>query len=109
MLHINNLLDDLLKGVLDLLGVFALITKIFATLGYGAIFDLKKYMGTVILALMNLFIFTYHGMLTVIGRINSFKFMRKFKKVITVALETVQEDLGVSKGILSFTIPLGQQ
>jgi len=126
---VKNLFDELNDLVLKLveiimlfapIGVFALITKTFASLGYGAMFNLGKYMLTVIFALIIHFTITYLGMLTVIGRLNPLKFMRKFMKVITVAfstassnatipvtLETVQDDLGVSKGISSFTIPLG--
>ena len=126
---VKNLFEELNVLVLKLveiimlfapIGVFALITKTFATLGYGAMFNLGKYMFTVVFALIIHFAITYLGMLTVLGRLNPFKFMRKFMKVITVAfstassnatipvtLETVQQDLGVSKGISSFTIPLG--
>ncbi|WBW97505.1 dicarboxylate/amino acid:cation symporter [Oceanirhabdus sp. W0125-5] len=126
---VKNLFEELNVLVLKLveiimlfapIGVFALITKTFATLGYGAMFNLGKYMLTVVFALIIHFTVTYLGMLTVLGRLNPFKFMRKFMKVITVAfstassnatipvtLETVQDDLGVSKGISSFTIPLG--
>jgi Na+/H+-dicarboxylate symporter len=101
-------------------GVFALIAKTFATLGYSAMKPLAAYMFTVFLALFIHAIITYQGMLVTIGKLHPFKFFRNFSPAMLVAfstasssstlpvtLETAEERLGVDKNIGSFTLPLG--
>ncbi|MEA3424223.1 MAG: dicarboxylate/amino acid:cation symporter, partial [Bacillota bacterium] len=101
-------------------GVFALIAKTFATLGYSAMKPLAAYMITVFVALFIHAIITYQGMLVTIGKLNPFKFFKNFSPAMLVAfstasssstlpvtLETAEERLGVDKNIGSFTLPLG--
>ncbi len=101
-------------------GVFCLITKTMATLGYSAMKPLAMYMFTVIGALLLHALITYQGMLVVFTKMNPFNFFKRFSNAISVAfstassnatipvtMETVQEKFGVSKQISSFTIPLG--
>jgi Na+/H+-dicarboxylate symporter len=101
-------------------GVFCLITKTMATLGYSAMKPLAMYMLTVIGALLLHAIVTYQGMLVLFTRMNPINFLKRFSKVLSVAfstassnatipvtMEAVQDEFGVSKQISSFTIPLG--
>ena len=101
-------------------GVFFLIFKTFLTQGFGAIFELGEYFFTVLLVLLIHLIFTYGGILLIIGKINVFKFFSKMKNsmlfafstassaaTIPINLKTVEESLGVQKSVASFTVPLG--
>ena len=101
-------------------GVFALMAKTFATLGYKAMLPILAYMLTILLGLFLQLVITYGGLLSFVGRLNPMVFIRKFWPVMSVAfstsssnatlpvtLETVQEKLGASEEISSFTIPLG--
>ena len=127
--HIRNLFEEanvLVLKMVDLVmhlapfGVFCLITKTMATLGYSAMKPLALYMLTVIGALMLHAFVTYQGMLVFFTRMNPLKFFKKFSPALSVAfstassnatipatMETVQEEFGVSKQISSFTVPLG--
>lgn len=102
------------------LGVYGLISKTFATMGYSAILSLFKYfIGVVIILLVHCLV-TYQGILVLIGKYNPIKFFKKFSPTMMVAFSTasssaclpsslkcMQEGFGVSKSISSFTIPLG--
>lgn len=101
-------------------GVFCLVAKTFSTLGYDVMLPLGKYMITIVLALLIHALVVYQGMFVAFTRLNPIKFFKKFSEVISVAfstasssasipvtLETVQNKIGVSKNISSFTIPLG--
>ncbi len=101
------------------IGVFALITKTFATLGLSAIFSMLKYMLTVVLGLILQLFLVYMVLLTIFAKANPFKFLKKFFPVLGFAFSTSSsnatvpmninklEELGVSRKISSFTIPLG--
>lgn len=102
------------------IGVFCLMSKTFASLGYKAMGPILAYMITIILALLIHYLVVYNGILVGIGRLNPITFLKKFWPVMSVAfstsssnatlplnLKTVQEKLGASKEISSFTIPLG--
>lgn len=101
-------------------GVFCLMAKTFATLGYSAMGPILAYMVTLLLALALQVLIVYNGILTGLGRLNPITFIKRFWPVMSVAfstsssnatlpvtLKTVQEKLGASKEISSFTIPLG--
>lgn len=119
-------LNDLVMKIVDFImmlapyGVFALIAKTFSTLGFEAMFPLGKYMICVLLALLIHGFVTYFGLLTIIGKLNPIRFIKKFapamgvafstsssNATIPVTLETVTDKIGASKNIASFTIPLG--
>lgn len=102
------------------IGVFCLISKVFATQGLGVLLPLAKYMITVILALMIHLLFVYSGALKVVSRLSVVMFFKKFYSTLLVAfstassnatipvtMRTVTEKLGVSKSISSFSIPFG--
>ena len=101
-------------------GVFFLIFKTFLTQGFETIFELGEYFFTVLLVLIIHLIFTYGGLLLILGKINIFKFFSKMKNsmlfafstsssaaTIPINLKTVEENLGVKKSVASFTVPLG--
>ena len=102
------------------LGVFCLIAKTFAGIGFDAFVPMLKYMGSVILALAVQCFVVYQVMLFLFTRLNPFKFIKKFFPVMTFAfststsnatiplsIDTLYKKIGVSKQISSFTIPLG--
>lgn len=101
-------------------GVFCLIAKTFATLGYSAMQPIMMYMVTVMLGLLIHSLGTYQGLLMLLGRLNPIQFYKKFWPAMSVAfstsssnatlpvtLECTQDGLGCSKQISAFTIPLG--
>lgn len=120
----NSLNDIVMKMVMVIMefapfGVFALITNTFATVGFKAMGSLGKYMIAVMIGLLIHAVFSYMGMLSLIGRLNPIVFFKKFLPVIgvgfstsssnatlPVTIETV-EGMGVSKNVASFTLPLG--
>ncbi len=101
-------------------GVFCLIAKTFATLGYTAMQPIMMYMVTVLLGLLIHSLGTYQGLLLGLGHLNPIQFYKKFWPAMSVAfstsssnatlpvtLECAQDGLGCSKQISAFTIPLG--
>lgn len=101
-------------------GVFALISKTFATVGFDAIVPLLKYFFTVLIALLLHALITYMGMLKIVGKLDPIQFFKNFVPAMGVAfstasssgtlpvtLKTAQERCGASKSISSFTLPLG--
>ncbi len=120
--HLNDLMMKMVGLVMLLApyGVFCLIAKTFSGLGFAAMAPLAKYMLCVLGALLIHAAFTYTGMLVAFTKLNPITFFKKFSPAMSVAfstassgatlpvtLEVVEEKLGVSKGISSFTIPLG--
>lgn len=117
----NDIMMDMTMIVMKFapIGVFALIAKTFATLGLSAIFSMLKYMLTVVLGLGLQLFLVYMVLLTIFAKVNPFKFLKKFFPVLGFAFSTSSsnatvpmninklEELGVSRKISSFTIPLG--
>lgn len=102
------------------IGVFALISKTFAEIGFGAFKPLLKYMIAVMAALMVQCFIIYMGLLNAFTRLNPIIFIKNFVPVmefafstatsnatIPMSIETLADKMGVSKRISSFTIPLG--
>lgn len=100
-------------------GVFALITNTFSTVGADAIGSLVKYILVVLLGLLLHVVVVYGGSLKVFTKVSFMGFVRKFSKVAAVTFSTassnasvpvsleLMEEMGVSKSIRSFTIPMG--
>lgn len=100
-------------------GVFALITNTFSTVGVDAIGSLVKYILVVLLGLLLHVVLVYGGSLKVFTKFGFISFVRKFSKVAAVTFSTassnasvpvsleLMEEMGVSKSIRSFTIPMG--
>lgn len=101
-------------------GVFALIAKTMATLGWDLMPKLIAYMLCVVGALLIHALFTYQGFLYLFTRLNPIRFFKNFYPAMTVAfstasssatlpvtIETSEKRLGVSSKIASFCLPLG--
>lgn len=101
-------------------GVFCLIAKTFAEIGFDAFGSMLKYMGAVILALAIQCFGVYQLLLFLFTRLNPLRFIKKFFPVmmfafststsnatIPLSIETLEEKMGVSRKIASFTVPLG--
>ena len=101
------------------IGVFCLIAKTFATLGMDGLMPLSKYVACILLALAVQAFIVYPTLLVIFTRLNPIKFFKRFFSVmlfafsssssnatIPLTLEKLSE-MGVSKDVSSFTIPLG--
>lgn len=101
-------------------GVFCLMAELFATLGLSEIGRLLSYFFTVAGVLVLHLLVTYPVMLMVLGRLDVRQFFRQMREPMMVAfstssssatlpvtLRTVQQNLGVSREVASFSIPLG--
>lgn len=102
------------------IGVFCMIARTIATIGFDAFLPMLKYMGCVIFALLLQCLGIYQLLLFVFTRLNPFTFIKKFFPVmefafstsssnasIPLSIETLNDKLGVSSKISSFTVPLG--
>ena len=102
------------------IGVFCLLARTFANIGFDAFLPMVKYMLGVLLALAVQCLVVYMVLLTVFARINPVKFLKKFVSVMMFAfstatsnatiplnIETLEKKMGVDRRISSFTIPLG--
>ncbi len=118
----NDIMMEITTAVMKVapVGVFCLIAKTFAGIGFDAFVPMLKYMGSVILALALQCFVVYQVLLFLFTRLNPFRFIRKFFPVMTFAfststsnatiplsIDTLFKKIGVSKRISSFTIPLG--
>lgn len=118
----NELMMGMTNMVMSLapIGVFCMIARTFANLGFDAFVPLLKYMGSVTLALAVQCFVVYMILLIVFTRLNPFKFIKKFFPVMAFAfststsnatipmnIDTLEEKIGVSRKTSSFTIPLG--
>lgn len=127
--RLRDSLDDwnevIMKLVLMLMsvapiGVFCLMTTVFANMGFGGIFDLAKYFFNVVLVLVLHFALTYFLLLRFLAGLNPLRFFKDFYPVMVYAfstssssatlpitLETLEKKMGVRKEVASFTAPLG--
>ncbi len=101
-------------------GVFCLIAKTFATLGFDMFVPMLKYMSSVVLALGLQCFVIYMILLKLFTGLNPIRFIKKYLPVmgfafstatsnatIPLSIDTLERKMGVSKRISSFTIPLG--
>ena len=101
-------------------GVFCLLFTLFAKQGLGVIGDLALYMVTVLLVLFVHGLGVYPLLLQSFSRLNPLIFLQKMRNTqlfafstasssatIPVTLKAVEQRLGVSNRIASFTVPLG--
>lgn len=118
----NDLMMDMTMAVMKAapFGVFCLIAKTFAGIGFDAFIPMLKYMAAVFLALLLQGFGVYQILLKLFTGLNPIKFIRKFLPVmgfafstatsnatIPLSIETLDKKMGVSKKISSFTVPLG--
>ncbi|HAE39138.1 MAG TPA: dicarboxylate/amino acid:cation symporter [Candidatus Riflebacteria bacterium] len=101
-------------------GVFALIAKTFAAVGFDAMLPLLKYVLTVLAVLLLHMCLTYMGALRLLGGLHPFRFFKNFLPAMSVgfstassngtlpiSIETVETRCGVASSIAAFTMPLG--
>ena len=118
----NDVMMEMTMAIMKIapIGVFCLIARTFATVGFSAFAPMLKYMGNVTLALAIQCLVVYQILLFGFTRLNPFKFIKKFLPVmgfafstatsnatIPMSIDTLSKKMGVSKQISSFTIPLG--
>ena len=122
---VNRLTDIILKMVFLIIeiapyGVFCLIGSLFAKQGIYILGDLSYYFFIVLGVLFIHGLFTYSSLLLIFTKIKPLTFYNSIKPIIffafstsssnatmPVTLKTVIENLGVSRKIASFTVPLG--
>jgi len=118
----NDLMMEMTNMVMGFapIGVFCMLSRTFANLGFDAFVPLLKYMGSVGAGLALQCFVVYMLLLVVFTRLNPFKFIKKFFPVMAFAfststsnatipmnIDTLEEKIGVSRKLSSFTIPLG--
>lgn len=102
------------------IGVFCMIARTIATIGFDAFVPMLKYMGCVIFALAVQCFVVYLLLLFGFTGLSPFTFIKKYFPVmefafstsssnatIPLSIETLKDRLGVSSKISSFTVPLG--
>lgn len=119
---LNEILMKLITMLIELApyGVFCLMLSLFANVGWQEIYKLIAYFLTVILALFVHAAIVYPSLLTLLGRVNPWKFLVKMREPMLVAfstassgatlpvtLRTVEKRIGVKNEVASFAIPLG--
>ncbi|MDX8417878.1 dicarboxylate/amino acid:cation symporter [Absicoccus intestinalis] len=118
----NDIMMEMTMMIMKIapIGVFCLIGRTFSELGFSAMVPMFKYMITVICGLGVQCFVVYMILLKVFTGLNPFKFAKKFFPVqafafstatsnatIPLNIDTLEEKMGVSRKISSFTIPLG--
>lgn len=101
-------------------GVFALLSKLFANLGIGAILDLAAYVFTVIAVLLLHALGVYSMLLRSLAQVSPMMMLRKMRPIwafafstassgatLPVTLRTVEKRMGVHNSVAGFTVPLG--
>ena len=101
-------------------GVFALLAKLFATMGLGAILNLAAYFFTVLAVLLFHALVVYGLLLRGLSGLSPTMLFRKMRPVwafafstassgatLPVTLNTVERRLGVHNSVAGFSIPLG--
>ncbi len=126
---IANLFNDLNEIIMKLIiilmnfapyGVFCLMARLFATLGFNTIGNLITYFLLVLFVLILHGTATYTLMIKLLAGLNPFVFFRKMRPAmlfafstassnatLPITLETATHRLGIRNTIASFTIPLG--
>ncbi len=118
----NSLMMEMTMTVMKAapVGVFCLIAKTFATIGFSVFLPLIKYIVCVTIALGMHCFGVYQFLLYAFTKLNPFKFVKKYASVmqfafstsssnatIPMSIEALTDKLGVSQKISSFTVPLG--
>lgn len=126
---LRNLLDSLADVMYRLtsivmefspIGVFAIMAWVTGAFGIDTLIQLSKFLTTFYLACLIHAVIVFGGILYFLAKLNPLPFIRGMGDAIMVAFSTcsssatlpvsmhcVQENLGVSKNITSFVLPLG--
>ncbi|MFP5403880.1 MAG: dicarboxylate/amino acid:cation symporter [Gammaproteobacteria bacterium] len=127
--HVLNLFGDLNTVIMHMVewimrlapyGVFALITRTFATQGLDLLLPLAAYFLTLTAALAIQVFVTYPLLLKSLAGLNPLTFLKKMRDpaafafstassgaTIPVTLHTVEKKMGVHNSVASFSVPLG--
>ena len=119
--ELNDLMMIMTEMVMKFapIGVFCMMARTFGTLGFESIFSLAKVIGCQIIAVVIMIFIIYPILIFVFTRSNPIKFFKKYFPVIVFAFSSSSsnatiplhidtlEEIGVSRDISSFTIPLG--
>lgn len=101
------------------IGVFCLMAKTFGSLGFDGLLPLSKYFICVLIGLAIQGFVVYPSLLVILTRLNPIKFFKRFFPVMFFAFSASASnatiplnleklsDMGVSRDVSSFTIPLG--
>lgn len=102
------------------IGVFAIMTKVTATFGFGVLLPLLQLVGTYYAACFFHVIVVFCGIIYFLARLNPIPFFKGMGDAMMVAFSTcsssatlpvsmhcTQKNLGVSKNITNFMLPLG--
>ena len=101
------------------IGVFCLMAKTFAGLGFEGLLPMGKYVLCVLVGLAVQAVLVYPSLMVVLTRLNPIRFFKKFFSVMLFAFSASSsnatipinidklEEMGVSREVSSFTIPLG--
>ena len=101
------------------IGVFCLMAKTFGSLGFEGLIPLGKYVLCVLISLAIQALVVYPSLLVILTRLNPIRFFKKFVPVMLFAFSSSTSnatiplnmdklsELGVSREVSSFTIPLG--
>lgn len=118
----NTLMMEMTNWVMAFapIGVFCLIARTFAELGFDAFLPLLKYMAGVALCLAIQCFGVYGMMLSVLAKLDPRRFFKKFFPVMAFAFSTstsnatipmnieyLRDKIGVPTKLSSFTVPLG--
>lgn len=102
------------------IGIFALLAKLFAELGIGAIMGLAKYFFTLAGVLILHLLVVYGSIIYFVANLSPRRFLMKMRPAmlfafstassnatLPVTLRTVEKRIGVHNSVAAFTIPLG--
>ena len=120
--HLNEVMMKLVFIVMLVApyGVFCLVGRTFADLGWGALLPLLKYFGLVLVMLLVHGIGVYSALVFLLARLGPRQFFRNAAAVhlfafstasssatLPVTMETAQRRMGIGRSIASFVLPLG--
>ncbi len=121
-IDLNDIILKLVTILMNLApyGVFALMAKLFATIGVDTISSLLKYFVLVLFVLAVHALVTYPILLKLLSGLNPWMLIKKVREpaifafstasssaTLPVTLETARRKLGVNNSVASFTLPLG--
>ena len=125
LVKIFNSANDCIMKVVEMvmafapIGVCALITKTVFSVGFDSLFSIAKFIGVVAIGMIIHSFAIYGGMFKLFAKLPIKAFYKAYSKVAGVTFSTsssnaalplsmeAMEDLGVSKSIYSFSLPLG--
>lgn len=117
----NKIMMEMTRIVMKFapIGIFCLMAKTFASLGFEGLLPLTKYVACVLVCLAVQAFVVYPSLLVIFTKLNPVKFFKKFFTVMFFAFSSSTSnatiplnieklsELGVSRDVSSFTIPLG--